>query len=125
MIATGSEPQARRAATCGRSTRSVLLRSARRADDQVLTFLHIALQDLGGAAVAEAQHERHRLRLARSIDDPHASRRAAAGRAAARLPRSDLVVLRLLLRCEDRTNPGAGVLADFSDARLALAFRQV
>src|SRR5439155_18130747 len=102
----------------------------REARDDLLTFLEVPAQHLGGGAVADAEREGHRLGFAVRVEDPDApgvaatAERRRVARAAAVAAR-ELLVLRALLGREDLANLRAGGLADLRGARLALALGKV
>src|SRR5262245_40951322 len=92
------------------------------ADDDVLTRLELAGDDLGHRAVADAEPHGDRLRLAVGADHPDPA--AGRTRRAARLGGAQLHVARLLLGREDRHDALAGAGPDHLAAVAHLVGRQ-
>src|SRR5690349_14688001 len=99
MIDT-SEPQARlvRRPGSGAGARTG------RAHDDLLAFLDVAPQHLGGRAVTDAEGDLHALRLAVGVEQVDAAGRGAAA-AAPSARAGALIELHLLLGREDLANP--------------------
>src|SRR5262245_29656995 len=111
MAGSGSQAKARSAAaTAGAAARSRAgSAAARGADDDLLAFLQLSAQHLGGRPIADAEGDGEGLELL-AVEHPD-----AAGRTAARITRTaaagELVVARALLGREDLADAQAAGLA--------------
>src|SRR6185369_376718 len=124
MVRLRLEPEPRRAAgAAGTGARA----TPGGADDDLLTFLELAAQHLGGRAVADAERERHRLDLV-AVEHPDApgstATRIAAAAGLATGGGVRLVVFRALLGREEFPDARARRLADLAGLLAALLIGQ-